>query len=115
MREWLLGPVAEAAPVDALAQRDINSDPGRPPQEGRPEGHWHVDSVAAVVGREPAGGPIPGGPWETACSVVRQDEFPDARTLRAVYRGDQPLLVRDMLLEGRFLILRFYLGVRITG
>ena len=115
MREWLLGPVDEAAAVDELAQRDINYDPGRAPQEGRPEGHWHVDSVAAVVGREPAGDPIPGGPWETACQLVRQYEFADARILRAVYRGDQPLLGRDMLLEGRFLILRFYLGVRITG
>jgi uncharacterized protein (UPF0548 family) len=46
---------------------------------------------------------------------VSQYEFADARILRAVYRGGDELLGRNMLLEGRFFGLRFYLGVRITG
>ena len=42
-------------------------------------------------------------------------EFSDPAILRAVYRGgDAELLGRDMLLEGRFYGLRFYLGVRVT-
>ena len=45
----------------------------------------------------------------------RQYEFADARILRGVYRADSELLGRDMLLEGRFFGLRFYLGVRVTG
>jgi len=45
---------------------------------------------------------------------VSQYEFADARILRAVYRGEDELLGRNMLLEGRFFGLRFYLGVRIT-
>jgi uncharacterized protein (UPF0548 family) len=47
--------------------------------------------------------------------LVSQYEFADARILRAVYRGGDELLGRNMLLEGRFFRLRFYLGVRITG
>jgi uncharacterized protein (UPF0548 family) len=45
---------------------------------------------------------------------VRRYEFSDPAILRAVYRGDDELLGRDMLLEGRFYGLRFYLGVRVT-
>lgn len=46
---------------------------------------------------------------------MSQYEFADARILRAVYRGGDELIGRNMLLEGRFFGLRFYLGVRITG
>jgi len=46
---------------------------------------------------------------------VSEYEFADARIVRAVYRGGDDLLGRDMLLEGRFCGLRFYLGVRVTG
>ncbi len=35
--------------------------------------------------------------------------------MRAVYRRDDELLGRDMLLEGRFFGLRFYFGVRVTA
>jgi uncharacterized protein (UPF0548 family) len=46
---------------------------------------------------------------------VRDYEFTDHRLIRGIYRPAEPLLGRDMLLEGRFLALRFYLGVRVTG
>ena len=46
--------------------------------------------------------------------LVRQYEFADPRILRAAYRADADLEGRDMLLEGRFFGLRFYLGVRVT-
>ena len=115
MREWLFGPVDEAAALDDLRHREINYDPAAAPEDGRPEGHWHVDSVAVLIAREPPGEPVPGGPWATACRLVSQYEFADAHILRGVYRSDRDLLGRDMLLEGRFWILRFYLGVRVTG
>jgi uncharacterized protein (UPF0548 family) len=111
----LLGPVNETAALADLRQREINYDPARAPQNGRPEGHWQVDSGATVIGQEPSGPPVAGGTWETACLLLSQYEFVDGPILRAVYRGDQELLGRDMLLEGRFWGLRFYLGVRITG
>jgi uncharacterized protein (UPF0548 family) len=115
VRPSLLARVDEAAAVDDLRGRQVNYDPARAPEDGRPEGHWHVDSGAILIGREPPGDPVPGGPWELARLLVAQYEFADERILRAVYRGDQGLLGRDMLLEGRFYFLRFYFGVRVTG
>jgi uncharacterized protein (UPF0548 family) len=115
VRERLLGPVDEAAALDGLRHRKINYDPARAPEDGRPVGHWHVDSAATVIGQEPPGPPVPGGPWETACRLVSEYEFADGSILRAVYRQGRELLGRDMLLEGRFWGLRFYLGVRVTG
>ena len=115
MREWLFGPVDESAALDELRHRTINYDPARAPEDGRPEGHWHVDSAAALIGHEPPGEPVPGGSWETARRLVSRYEFADAHILRGVYRSERELLGRDMLLEGRFLFLRFYLGVRVTG
>jgi uncharacterized protein (UPF0548 family) len=115
VRERLLGPVDEAAALSSLRDRTINYDPARAPQDGRPDGHWHVDSADTVIGREPPGAPLPGGAWATACLLVKQYEFAEPRILRAVYRAGDDLLGRDMLLEGRFFGLRFYLGVRVTG
>jgi uncharacterized protein (UPF0548 family) len=54
------------------------------------------------------------GAWEIACLLVRHYEFTDPHILRAMYRYDDELLGRDMLLKGRFFGLRFYLGVRVT-
>jgi uncharacterized protein (UPF0548 family) len=115
VQERLLGAVDEAAALDGLRRRHVNYDPAKAPQDGRPDGHWHVDSATTVIGHEPPGPPVPAGPWQMACKLVSQYEFADGRILRAVYRGDQELVGRDMLLEGRFCGLRFYLGVRITA
>jgi uncharacterized protein (UPF0548 family) len=109
------GSVDESATLSGLRHRRVNYDPARAPQDGRPDGHWHVDSGDAVIGRERPGPPVPGGPWEVGCVLVRQYEFAEPAILRAAYRGDSELAGRDMLLEGRFFGLRFYLGVRVTG
>jgi uncharacterized protein (UPF0548 family) len=114
VRERLLSRIDERAELDRLHGLRINYDPARAPQEGVPDGHWHVDSGETAVGQESPGPPVPGGPWEMACQLVREYEFADPRILRAVYRGHGELLGRDMLLEGRFAALRFYLGVRVT-
>ena len=114
MRERLPGSIDAAAALADLRQRRINYDPRAAPLDGWPEGHWHVDSSDTVIGHEPPGPPLPGGAWENACLLVRHYEFTDPRILRAVYRYDDELLGRDMLLEGRFFGWRFYLGVRVT-
>lgn len=111
----LFGSVDEAAALDSLRRRGINYDPALAPEDGRADGHWHVDSGDMVIGREPPGPPVPGGPWEAGCTLVRQYEFAEPRILRALYRAGGELEGRDMLLEGRFTVLRFYLGVRVTG
>lgn len=114
MQRRILGSVNETAALNSLRLRPVNYDPASAPEDGRPEGHWHVDSATTVIGQEPPGMPVEGGAWETACLLVRQYEFSEPRILRAVYRGDDELLGRDMLLEGRFFGLRFYFGVRVT-
>jgi uncharacterized protein (UPF0548 family) len=115
VRPTLLARVDEAWALEDLRHRQVNYDPAQAPVDGRPQGHWHVDSGATLIGQEPPGDPVRGGPWEMACLLVSQYEFADERILRAVYRQDQDLLGRDMLLEGRFYGLRFYFGVRVTG
>lgn len=81
---------------------------------GPDDPRWHVDTGVAAVGTEAPGPPEPDGVWETACRVVRDYQFTDHKRLRGVYRPSDPLLGRDMLLQGRFSVLRFYLGVRVT-
>jgi uncharacterized protein (UPF0548 family) len=115
VRRRLFSSVDEAAALDRLGRRQVNYDPACAPQDGRADGHWHVDSGDTVIGREPAGPPVPGGAWETGCALVGQYEFAEPRILRAVYRRGSDLAGRDMLLEGRFFGLRFYLGVRVTA
>jgi len=46
---------------------------------------------------------------------MRDYEFADPRIVRAVYRADDPLEGRDILLEVRFWGLRFRFGVRVGG
>jgi uncharacterized protein (UPF0548 family) len=106
--------VDEASALDSLRGRQVNYDPAHAPEDGSPEGHWHVDSGAVLIGHEPPGDPVPDGPWEIARELVTRYEFADERILRAVYDQDQDLLGRNMLLEGRFFFLRFYFGVRVT-
>ncbi len=113
MREALIGHVDIAAAVDGLRHLSVNYDEADAPVARQP-GNWHIDSPRAPIGYEPPGPPVPGGAWEIACRLVRDYEFADPAIVRAVYRPTEELLGRDMLLEGRFLVFRFYLGVRVT-
>lgn len=100
----------DPAPVLA-AQRDrrVNFD------SREVDASWSHDRQSTVVGREPPGPPEPGGVWETACRLVADYEMADPAIIRAVYDPTVPLEGRDMVLEGRFLALRFYMGVRVTS
>ncbi|TWF74274.1 uncharacterized protein (UPF0548 family) [Pseudonocardia hierapolitana] len=75
---------------------------------------WHIDRRVLELGREAPGEPEPGGLLETAGALVNNYEFSDPSILRAAFRYPGDLMGRDMLLEARFLVLRFLLGVRIT-
>ncbi|MDQ3762534.1 MAG: DUF1990 domain-containing protein [Actinomycetota bacterium] len=109
MRRRLLGNVDYLTALAELRNREINYDPSevRPPA-------WKFDVHRSPVGRERPGPPEPGGVWETACGLVRDYEFTPPELIRAVYHRQDPLLGRNLLLEGRFSALRFYMGVRIT-
>jgi len=103
-----------SASLDRLRDVDVNYHlpPG---QTARPETGWHVDTVRTTVGHEPPGPPPEDGPWAIACRLVRDYQFAEPSILHGIYRESEPLLGRDMLLEGRFYGLKFYLGVRVTA
>lgn len=110
MRDRLLGKIDHVAALAELRDRSVNYDPSevRPPD-------WNFDAHRSLVGRERPGPPESGGIWETACDLVRDYEFTPPELIRAVYHRRDPLLGRNLLLEGRFGALRFYMGVRITA
>ena len=59
----------------------MNYDPAHAPQDGRPDGHWHVDSGDILLGREEPGPPAQRGIWDSGCLLVRQYEFAEPRIL----------------------------------
>ena len=105
--------LALASAVAELGERPVNYDEAQAPPfvvDG-----WHRDRRVIELGREAPGEPEPGGLAETAAALVNSYEFSDPRILRAAFRYPSDLVGRNMLLEGRFLVLRFLMGVRITG
>lgn len=103
---------ALAGPLDGLRALPVNYDESAAPPHVT--SGWHHDHVTVELGREAPGPTQPGGLAETAHALVDRYEFSNPHQLRAVYRPTSDLLGRDMLLEGRFLRLRFLFGVRIT-
>jgi uncharacterized protein (UPF0548 family) len=109
VRDQLLGRIDYVTALAELRDREINYDP----REVRPP-DWNFDVHRSVVGVEQPGPPVPQAVWETARDLVRDYDFTPPELIRAVYHRLDPLLGRNMLLEGRFFGLRFYMGVRIT-
>ena len=66
---------------------------------------WTVDQYVQV---------LPKGSFDIAKRLISDYEFADPAIIRAVWLPDSPLADRDMLLEGRFLFLRFTLAVRVN-
>jgi uncharacterized protein (UPF0548 family) len=98
--------------LDELRRRDLNFDPDDAPDGAARDG-WHVDDLSQPLPGEPAGPPRPGGPFEVARHLMRHYKVADPGVLRAFYDEDEPLQGRTMLLELRFLGLRFPVGVRV--
>ncbi len=76
---------------------------------------WNLDVRRFRLRSERAGTPEAGGVWQAACQLVADYEFSPPELVRAAYPPDEDLLGRTMLLEGRFAVVRLYLGVRITA
>ena len=108
-----LGDAARRA-IDELHDKGLNFDLERRDQF-TPENGWHVDDYRQPLPPEPPGRPLPDGSWQAARRLIRDYAFADPSIIRAVYYPDRPLDQRDMLLEGRFLGLRFYFGCRVGG
>ena len=98
--------------VDDLRGRSVNyAEEDAPPHV---VAGWHRDGLRMVLGCEEPGEIEPGGLAEKAAALVASYEFADPAILRAVYRTPSDLVGRNMLLVGRFLFLRFAMGVRVT-
>ena len=95
-----------------LMDRPLNyePDPDRPPSE---RDGWHVDDMREPLPHEPSGEPVEDGSWELARELMCAYQVADPDVVRATYRHDAPLEGRNMLLQIRFLGLRFYVGVRV--
>jgi uncharacterized protein (UPF0548 family) len=98
----------------ALRDRRLNFDLERREAMTREAG-WNVDDYSQRLPPEPPGPPVSGGTWERARDLMLDYEFADPAIVRAVYAPDSALEGRDMLLEARFLGLRFRFGVRVGG
>jgi uncharacterized protein (UPF0548 family) len=103
------------------AQRALDELHGRAynyqlsPEPATRKNGWTVDSYCQRLPPEPPGDPLPNGSWAIARRLIETYAFADPAMIRAVYHADDPLLHRDMLLEGRFYGLRFFFGVRVAG
>lgn len=101
------------AALDQLHQLDINFETPAGPVTAA-DG-WRIDDHCVELPAEPPGPPAPQGPWEIGRRLLQEYEFADPEIVRAVYYPDHPLEGRTMLLEGRFLWMRFHFGVRVGG
>lgn len=99
------------AELARLREARVNFELEAPPTS---EAGWNFDEYTLRLPPEAPGDPEPGGAYEVARRLVRDYEFADPAIIKAVWLPDSPLESRDMLLEGRFLMLRFLLGVRVS-
>jgi uncharacterized protein (UPF0548 family) len=80
-----------------------------PPSRG-----WRRDDRRRALPPEMPGDPEPDGSFAMARGLVADYEFSDPRRVRAAFDPAEPLDGRVMLLELRWLVLRFLCGVRIV-
>jgi uncharacterized protein (UPF0548 family) len=112
--ERRLGDTRALEALHALHDRRLNFDLHARHAMTREAG-WNVDDYRQRLPPERSGPPAPGGTWERARELMLDYEFADPRIVRAIYAPGSPLDGRDMLLEARFLGLRFRFGVRVEG
>ncbi|HEV2070871.1 MAG TPA: DUF1990 family protein [Acidimicrobiales bacterium] len=109
-----LGDAGAKRMLDELHDKALNFELGD--RSGfTPRTGWKVDEYCQPLPPEPPGDPLLDGSWEIARGLMRNYEFADPAIVRAVYHPDRPLEDRDMLLEARFVGLRFRFGVRVGG
>jgi uncharacterized protein (UPF0548 family) len=109
-----LGGESARRALDELHAKSINFDLARRAEYTEASG-WHLDDYCQPLPSEPPGPPVSGGSWQVARRLMERYEFADPSIVRAIYYPERPLAGRDMLLEGRFLGLRFRFGCRVGG
>ncbi|HEU5090914.1 MAG TPA: DUF1990 family protein [Roseiflexaceae bacterium] len=102
------------ARLDALRDAPVNFDLDRQHEYTQQNG-WHVDDYVADLIDEPPGPPLPDGPWEIGCRMLREYRFPDPGIVTGIYVPDSPLEKRVMLLRARAYCMTFFFGVRVAN
>jgi uncharacterized protein (UPF0548 family) len=111
VRTMRFSPVSDpAGDLAEIAGLDLNYDPSSTGGRG-----WHHDRLRHLLAVEEPGDPEPDGAWAIACALVHDYEFADRHIMSALFHSQAPLEGRDMLLEGRFLVMRFPMGVRVDA
>jgi uncharacterized protein (UPF0548 family) len=100
--------------LDGLAGRSVNFDASRV-SEYTPAAGWHVDDMVEPLPHEIPGPPASDGTWHLAKRLMIDYQLADPGVVRAVYDHDAPLEGRNMLLQIRFLGVRFDVGVRVSA
>lgn len=115
-------PIVATAPVSddaidafhTLERRNVNFQPIAWDQACA-DPDWRTDHAVRTIATENPGPPEPGGPYQRAARALESYQFADPDIIRGIYDPDTALEGRNMLLVGRFLHLRFHMGVRIGG
>ena len=100
--------------LDALHEKAPNYDVSAT-EMFTPENGWEIDDYCEPLPPERPGPPVSGGSWKIAQRLMRDYEFADPDIVRALYRPDDPLENRDMLLELRIFGLTVRVGVRVAA
>ncbi|HUQ57007.1 DUF1990 family protein [Lentzea sp.] len=100
-------PVREV--VTQLRDRAVNYD-----EDEIRASTWHFDHHRFVLGTDRPGRPEEDSVWWHAYKEVAAYAFTPGSLLRAHYLREDPLVGRNLLLVGRFALVRFAMGVRIT-
>lgn len=108
----LLGRTDVDRELALLREAKVNYELAAPPEA---KDGWSFDEYCRRLPSEAPGEPVDGGPYAIACRLVRDYEFADPAIIQAVWLPESPLEARNMLLQGRFLFLRFLLGVRVSS
>jgi uncharacterized protein (UPF0548 family) len=98
--------------LDDLSSREPNFTTADGPFDA--EHGWKVDDRCQPLPSESPGEPVEDGSFARARRILTGYEMADPAIIRAAFDPEVPLAQRDMALEGRFLFLRFPMGVRIT-
>ncbi len=100
--------------LDGLQDRQLNFDPDELSDAG-PASGWTVDDHRVELPAEAPGPPRPDGPWEIARDHTRHYRFAPPDLIEGVFVPDERMEGRNMLLQGKFLGLRFLFGVRVNA
>jgi hypothetical protein len=101
------------ARLASYADANVNYDFARQ-SEYTSETGWRLDDYATDLPAEAPGPPAEHGAFAAAQDVLRRYAFPPPNLITGIFKPDDPLEKRVMLLRARFLGFSFWFGVRVS-